>query len=230
MNKNLRYAFITSIPVLFGYLFLGIAFGLLLQNAGYNFIWAFFISLFVYAGSGQFVLVGFLSAGASLATAIFVTLSVNCRHIFYGLSFIERFRGMGKAYPYMIFSLTDETYSLLCSIRPPEDVDVNKASFYIALLDHCYWILGSVLGAAIGQLFTFNTTGVDFAMTALFTVIFVEQWLSSKTHLPAFSGLASGIVSLLVFGPDKFLLPALCGAVAILLAAKKPISNAEGLE
>lgn len=183
MKKTLFFAFQKTIPVLFGYLFLGIAFGLLLQEAGFNWIWALCMSLFIFAGSIQFIAVGFLSAGTPLFTVAIMSLLINCRHIFYGLSFIDSFRSMGKKYPYMIFSLTDETYSLLCSCQYPEDIDKNQAMFYIALLDHAYWVIGSVLGAVMGQLITFDLTGIDFSMTALFVVIFVEQWRASNSPI-----------------------------------------------
>ena len=142
--KEFKKAFITSIPILFGYLFLGIAFGVLLSQAGFNFVWAFFASIFIYAGTGQFLLVSLLMENASLILVAAMTLFINCRHIFYGISFVDRFKKMGKAYPYMIFSLTDETYSLLCAERDKKGYDTdNKKLFYIALFDHLYWIMGS---------------------------------------------------------------------------------------
>ena len=149
-----------------------------------------------------------------------MTLSINGRHFFYGLSFIDRFKSMGKLYPYMIFSLTDETYSLLCANQIPEELDEKKVSFLISMLDQFYWISGSVIGALIGELIFFNTTGIDFAMTALFVVIFLEQWLAVKNHLPALIGLASGIICLLLFGMDSFLLPSLLVTVGVLLLIK----------
>ena len=225
LKATFRYAFLKSLPVLCGYLFLGFAFGLLLQNAGYNFIWAFFISLFVYAGAMQFVLVGFFSSGVSLITAGLMTLLINSRHAFYGLSFLDKFKQMGKAYPYMIFSLTDETYSLLCSLDPPKKIDEKKAFFFIALFDHSYWIVGSTLGAAVGQMLTFNTTGINFAMTALFVTIFIEQWQTFKTHIPALTGLFSAILCLLIFGPDQFILPTMILSVAILILLRSKIQN-----
>lgn len=226
-RRAASYAFIRTLPVLFGYLFLGIAFGLLLEKAGYNFVWAFFISLFIYAGVMQFVLVSFLEGGVSLITAAIMTLLINSRHVFYGLSFIEKFRLMGKAYPYMIFSLTDETYSLLCATQTPEEVDEKKAMFAMALFDHCYWIIGSVIGTAAGQMITFNSTGVEFAMTALFVVLFIEQWLAYKVHIPAIVGLVSGSVALLLLGADNFILPSLVVTVAILMMLKGVIIERE---
>lgn len=214
-------------PVMFAFLFLGIAFGLLLERAGYNFLWALFISTFVYAGSMQFVLIPFLGSGMGIIAVILMTLSINSRHMFYGLSFIEKFKSMGKAYPYMIFSLTDETYSLLCSTKVPEGMDENKVFFFISLFNHVYWVTGSVLGALIGGMIIFDTTGIDFAMTALFVVIFVEQWLAARTHIPAIIGIVCGIVSLLIFGPANFILPALIVSIAILLAGKNLIRAKE---
>jgi 4-azaleucine resistance transporter AzlC len=229
MKSALRFAWIQTIPVMFGYLFLGIAFGLLLQNAGYNFLWALLISTVVYAGSMQFVLVSILASGMDIVSAALLTLSINSRHIFYGLTFLQRFRTMGKAYPYMIFSLTDETYSLLCSVKVPDNLDQDKVFFQISLLNQSYWVAGSVIGALGGQLIHFNMTGIDFAMTALFTVIFVEQWLAARglSRLPALIGLGSGAVSLLIFGPDRFILPGLVLAVGLLLAVRPAIDRKE---
>ncbi|MBS6397245.1 MAG: AzlC family ABC transporter permease [Clostridiales bacterium] len=225
--KSLRFAFHQTIPVMFGYLFLGAAYGILLQNAGYHFLWALFTSIFIFAGSMQFVLVEFLTGGISLLSAALTALSVNSRHIFYGISFIEKFRRMGKLRPYMIFSLTDETYSLLCGTSVPADCEEKKVLFSIALLDQCYWVIGSVTGALIGELLPFNTTGIDFSMTALFVVIFVEQWLSAKSHLPAVIGLLCGSICLALLGPDRFLLPALILTAAILIIWKQTFHGKE---
>lgn len=226
-KKDIMYAFQQSVPVLLGYLFLGLAFGLMLQNAGYHFVWAFLISLTVYSGSMQFVLVTLLSGAAGLFYTFIMTLFINGRHIFYGLSFVEKFQSMGKRYPYMIFSLTDETYSVLCSLKVPEGMDEKRVSFFIALFDHCYWIMGCVLGAVVGQLFTFDTTGVDFSMTALFIVIVINQWQENKKHLSTIAGFAAGILSLLILGPDQFLLPALSLAVLVLMISRKRLEDTD---
>ena len=218
--KEFRFAFTQSIPVMLGYIFLGIAFGLMLQDAGYSFWWAFLCSVCIYAGSMQFVLVTLLTGGVSLLYAAVMTLFINGRHLFYGLSFIEKFQRMGKFYPYMIFSLTDETYSVLCGLKVPEEMNEKRISFMIALLDHWYWIIGSVLGAVIGQLITFNTTGVDFSMTALFVVIVINQWMDSKEHRPAIVGAVIGILCLFIFGADKFLLPALTLIALVLIGVR----------
>ena len=220
-REYIGFAFKQSIPVMLGYIFLGIAFGLLLQNAGYSFVWAFLASVVIYAGSMQFVLVSLLTAGAGLLYTAVMTLFINGRHIFYGLSFVEKYKKMGKAYPYMVFSLTDETYSVLCGTKIPEGMDESKVFFCVSLFDQCYWVLGSVIGALAGSHIPFNSTGIDFSMTALFVVIVVEQWQEQKSHFPALLGSASGIVWLLVLGPDRFILPALCTCMAVLILARR---------
>ncbi len=215
--KELKFAARQTLPVLCGYIFLGIAFGLLLQQAGYGWGWALLSSALIYAGSMQFVLVQLLGGGfGSLVSVALTTLSVNSRHLFYGLSFLEEFAHMGGARPYMIFSLTDETYSLLCGVRVPPALDRKRTFLCISALDQCYWVTGSLLGNVLGSVLPFDMTGIDFAMTALFVVIFIEQWLSAATHAPALLGLGFGLLSLLVFGPDAFLLPALvCTVLAL---------------
>lgn len=228
MKKYISYAFYKTIPVLLGYLFLGLAFGLLLQEAGYSFWWALLASTIIYAGSIQFVLVSFLGGGTSLPVVAVMTLLINSRHAFYGLSFVEKFRQM-KTYPYMVFSLTDETYSLLCSTTVPEGMDEKKAFFLISLFDQCYWITGSVLGGALGEILPFDMTGIDFAMTALFVTIFIDQWRSAKSHLPALIGLCSGVICLLIFGGSNFILPSLLITVTLLMALQNPIEKKEAV-
>lgn len=221
-----RFALRQSLGVLFGYVFLGTAFGILLRQAGFGALWALAFSGLVYAGSLQFVLAGFLAAPTALPTVALMSLFINARHLFYGLSFIERFRSMGKKRPYMIFSLTDETYSVLCGMdETPAGVDKNGAMFLAALLDQLYWVAGSLLGTLAGGL-PLDFTGIDFSMTALFLVIFLEQWRGAKSHLPALLGLGCGAAFLLALGPDHFLPPALCATVALLLLAR-PVLNRE---
>lgn len=225
MKKALRPAFQATIPVLCGYLFIGFAFGVMLRDAGYAPFWAFLSSLTIYAGSGQYLLVSLLASSATIVTVAVMTLLLNCRHLFYGLSFLETFHQMGRKKWYMIFSLTDETYSLLCALKTPEDVDPNAMRFLIAILDQSYWIAGSVIGAVAGGVLPFDSTGIDFAMTALFTVIFVEQWKSAKRHIPAFLGLGAAAVSLALLGPDKFILPAMLAICVLLVALRSRLSG-----
>ena len=199
-RKALAAAFPVTVPVLMGYLAFGIAFGLMLQEIGYNFIWAFFMSLTIYAGSGQYLGVTLLATAAALGTVAVMTLLINFRHLVYGLSLLEKFRGMGIRKLYMIFSLTDETYALLSSAQAPVGVNPKNFYFAIALLDHAYWILGSVIGAVAGALIPIDTQGIDFAMTALFVVIAIDQWKAYKNHFPALLGAAATVVFLIVVG------------------------------
>ena len=230
-RKALTAAFPVTVPVLMGYLAIGIAFGLMLQEIGYNFIWAFFMSLTIYAGSGQYLGVTLLGAAASLGTVAVMTLLINFRHLVYGLSMLEKFRGMGPRKLYMIFSLTDETYALLSSARAPVGVDPRNFYFAIALLDQSYWILGSVIGAVAGALIPFSTEGVDFAMTALFVVIAVDQWRSYRRHLPAVLGAGVTVLFLIVlghfFGQDQMLLISLGVIVLCLLVLRDRLDEKE---
>ena len=220
-RKTLAAAFPVTVPVLMGYLAIGMAFGLMLQSEGYGVVWAFFMSLTIYAGSGQYLGVSLLATGASLAQVAFLTLMVNFRHLVYGLSMLEKFRGMGVRKLYMIFSLTDETYALLSSAKPPQGIEEHRYYFAIAMLDQSYWILGSVLGSLAGAALGFDTTGVDFAMTALFLVIAVGQWRSAGSHLPALLGGAATLASLLIVGAEEMLLPAL-GIIILVLVLLRP--------
>ena len=228
MKKAFQYALVRSIPVMLGYIFLGIAFGLVLQKAGLGPGWAFLISLVVYAGSMQFALVGILTSGLGFVTTAVMTLFINSRHAFYGLTFIERYKKIKKAYPYMVFSLTEETYSLLCSMPRPEDFTDRQwdmAFFFVSLLDHAYWIIGSVIGAGAGQLIPFDSTGIDFAMTALFVVIAVDQWKHARTYMPAVTGFVCGFLFLALVRSANFILPALAATVCVLLLSRKAIEK-----
>jgi 4-azaleucine resistance transporter AzlC len=224
--KTFAAAFPVTVPVLTGYLAIGMAFGLMLQSVGYGVGWAFLMSLVIYAGSGQYLGVSLLATGAPLTQVAFLTLMINFRHLVYGLSMLEKFRGMGRRKFYMIFSLTDETYALLSSAQPPEGVDTHDFYFAVAALDHSYWILGSVLGSVLGSALGFDTTGVDFAMTALFLVIAVGQWKAAGSHIPALLGGAATLLSLLAVGADNMLLPALA-IIVVVLTLLRPRLEAE---
>ena len=226
--KALKAAFPYTVPVMTGYLFMGIAFGILLRSKGYHVGWALLMSVTIYAGSMQFVAINLLTTAFDLVAVALMTLLVNARHLFYGLSMLEHFKGMGKLKGYMMFSLTDETFSLFCSAIPPKEVDKKWFNFFIAFLDQSYWVLGSVIGAALGSFIKFETKGIDFVMTALFVVIFIEQWQSNKKHIPAIVGVAATYLCLLVFGLDKFIIPAMGLIVFVLLIFKKPIEGGQG--
>ena len=218
-RKSLAAAFPYTVPVLMGYLSIGIVFGWMLSAAGFHPLWSAVMSVTIYAGSGQYLGVELLSKAAPLADVAFLTFVLNFRHLVYGLSMLEKFRGMGWRKLYMIFALSDETYALLAGVSLPEEVDGKSFYFSIAALDQLYWIAGSVIGAVAGSLITINTEGIDCAMTALFLVIAVEQWQSNDNHSPVFLGALGTLVCLLVFGPEngRFLIPALVILVAGLL-------------
>lgn len=227
-KATIKYAFKKSLPVFFGYLFLGSAFGIMLYDAGYNWIWAIFISILVYAGSGQFLLVSLISSAASIPTVAMMTLFINSRHMFYGLSLIDKFKAGGWRYPFMIFSLTDETYSVNVSIQSvPDDVDEPKARFLLGEFDHFYWILGSVVGSLLGQSLPIDFTGIDFSMTALFTVIFVDLLIDTKNKICGAVGIFCAFICLMIFGADNFLLPTLILTVVLLIAAKPALMKKE---
>lgn len=220
MKKTVGAALAASFPVLLGYVFVGIAFGLLLREKGYHAGWALFMSVLIYAGSMQFVAINFFSGAFSLWQVALMTLAVNLRHIFYGLSMLDRFKGMGRKKTYMIFSLTDETYSLLCSAKVPEGVKPQQFFFLISLFDQLYWVAGSVIGSLAGSLLRFDTAGMDFAMTALFLVICTEQWKSYPSKLPAVIGACAGVGMLLLLGADRFIIPAMLVAVLALMLVR----------
>ncbi len=220
-REILSAAIRVTVPVLMGYLAIGMAFGLMLQSVGYGAPWALLMSLTIYAGSGQYLGVSLLATGASLPQVAFLTLMINFRHLVYGLSMLEKFRGMGKRKFYMIFSLTDETYALLSSVKVPEGIRAPDYYFTIAMLNQSYWVLGSVLGSLLGAALGIDTTGVDFAMTALFLVIAVGQWKKAESHLPALLGAAATLVGLLLAGAENMLLPAL-GVIVAALTLMRP--------
>lgn len=222
MKKNaVRAAFLDTIPVLTGYVFLGFGFGILLHQSGYGVIWAAAMSLFIYAGSMQYVAVSLLSSGAGLLTAAMTAFLVNARHLFYGISMVDAYKGAGKKKPYMIFALTDETYSLVSQDQAPEGMDRHTYCFLVSLFDQIYWVSGSILGSLAGSLLPINYEGIEFVLTALFVTIFVEQWLSTKNHLPAVIGVVSTVVCLLVFGRDAFLIPSMVIIAVVLTVMRK---------
>ena len=221
MKKMWKTALMKTIPVMTGYLVLGVGFGILSEKNGYGIIWALAMSLSIYAGSMQYVTISLLTAGASLVTAAFTTLMVNARHLFYGISMITPYKNAGKKKPYLIFALTDETYSLVCTGDFPKDTDPHTYCLCVSFLNHVYWVTGSVLGAWIGSAITFNTAGIDFAMTALFVTVFVEQWLSTKNHIPAITGVLASAICLMIFGSDNFLIPSMISISIILSLGKK---------
>ena len=224
-RKALKAAFPLTFPVMAGYLFLGFGFGILLESKGYSFIWSFFMAVIIYAGSMQYAAIDLLTGGASLITTAIMTVAIQVRHLFYGLSLIEKYKHTGKKKIFMIFELTDETYSLVASATPPTDIDSSWFYFFISILNHLYWIIGCTLGAIFGSLLTFNTTGIDFVMTALFIVIFINQWLDTKEHRPALIGVACTLVCLILFGANHFIIPSMILILGLLSIFKSTLEK-----
>ena len=209
-NKHLlRRAFVATLPVLAGYVVLGTGFGILFQSKGYGLLWAAAMSIFVYAGSMQYLAVDLLTGGVSLIAAAVTTLMVNARHLFYGISMIGKYQNMGPYKPYLIFGLTDETYSLNCGELPADITNGPRYYFLVSILNQSYWVLGTALGSLLGQIVPFSTEGIDFSLTALFITVFVEQWKSTGDHIPALIGLGASCICLVLFGTANFLIPAM---------------------
>jgi 4-azaleucine resistance transporter AzlC len=225
-RKSLKAAFPHTIPVLTGYMFLGIAFGLLLNSKGYGPGWAVLMSILAFAGSAQYLAISFLSSAFNPLYAFLMTLIVNARHLFYGISMLNKYKNTGKKKPYLIFGLTDETFSIVCSAKAPKGVDQTYFMFFVTLLDHIYWVSGSLIGSLLGSVISLNTKGLDFVLTALFTVIFVDQWKAQKNHLPALIGVFCSLACLLIFGPDSFIIPSMA-AILIALTLTRRINDIE---
>ncbi len=225
MKQSLKCAFKASLPVFAGYIALGIGFGVLLESKGYNILWAGIMALTMYSGSLQYAAVDFMSSGATLITTAIMTVFIQARHFFYGFSLLEKYKGMGAAKPYMIFGLTDETYSLVCTGEVPNGANPKKYFLFLTMLNQSYWILGCMIGAFLGAVLPFELTGVDFAMTALFIVIFVDQWRSQKNHIPAIIGVLSSLVCLLIFGADSFIIPSMVVITVVFALFKKKLEK-----
>ena len=198
------------------YLFVSMAYGIMMEEAGFHWYYSLAVSLTVYTGAFQFVLITFLSSGASIFTVALTAFLMNSRQTFYSLSFVDEFKKMGKRMPYMIHTMTDETYAVNCTI---EDKDENsrKEMFLVAFFSRCYWMFGAVMGGLIGQLIPFELNGIDFCMTALFIIIFIDQWEKADKHFPAITGILIAIIALLIFGQTAFMLPALVIVSGVLI-------------
>lgn len=211
------YAFEKTFPVMVGYLFLGAAYGILMQTGGYGIGWAMAMSVFVYAGSLQYASIPMLAASVHPLYAFLMALMINARHLFYGISMLGKYHDTGARKPYLIFSLTDETFSVVCDEHVPEYMNSGKLYFLISLFDQCYWVLGTLIGCLIGSVITFNSAGLDFALTALFVVIFTNQWMEQKDHSPAITGVLATFLCLRIFGEEYFIIPSMVVILAILV-------------
>lgn len=217
----LKAAFPHTIPVFTGFIFLGIAYGILMNSKGYGVGWTLLMSLVAFAGSAQYVAITFLTSVFNPVYALLMTLIINARHLFYGISLLDKYKDMGALKPYLIFGLCDETFSIVCSAEPKAGVDKKWFYFFITLLDHIYWVLGSVLGALFGSVIAFNTKGLDFVLTALFVVIFTGQWKTQANRRPAALGVLCTVICLLVFGQANFIIPSMLAIIAVLTIFRK---------
>ena len=226
--KELRFAFRNTFPIFFTYLFIGIAFGILMSDSGYGVLLSAASAFFIFAGSMQLVMVPMMTSGASLLSLALMTFFINARHIFYGIGFIEKFRNMGWRCPYMILTLTDETYSVLCSVQYEEGLDENKAAFFIAMLDHLYWIFGCFIGACAGRFLPFDLSGIEFSATAFFLVVVVNQGRECRSRLPFLTAAVCALGFYALLGSEYFLIPTLVTCLAALILLRGPIEAKEG--
>ena len=226
-KKAMRRAFPYTVPVLAGYLFIGAAFGVMFADQGYNVLWAVLMSVVVYAGSGQYLATNFFVPGISILQAVFLTLMVNIRHVFYGLSLVDRYNRFGRKRWYLIFGMTDETYSLICTTGVPDDVDEEKFLLSITLLNQLYWIVGTAIGSLTATVVAFDSTGIEFAMTALFIVMFMELWYRRSNRPAELIGMLSAVLCLALFGASNFVLPTMVLMVAVILLGRKKLDRTE---
>ena len=228
--RAFRAAAPQTLPVFAGYWVLGLGYGIYVQSLGLPVWLPPLMGTVVYGGSLEFVLASLLLGSFAPVSAFLMALMIQARHLFYGLTMLQRYRGYGLRSAYMIFAMSDETFSITCSAEPPEGVDKGWFMFFITLLDQCYWVFSAGLGAVVGSALPFSTEGVDFVMTAMFTVIFLNQWEKDRQHYSALIGLAAPLACLVVFGSSSFLLPSMGCILILLLALRKPIEKAEGTE
>lgn len=221
----LKAAFPHTIPVLTGFLVLGIAYGVLMETKGYNALWSVLMSAIAFCGSMQFVAITLLTTVFDPVQAFLLSLMVNARHLFYGLSMLDKYKGIGKVRGFLIYTLCDETFSIASSVNPPENIDRKLFYFFISFLNYIYWIIGSFLGGTLGTLITFNTKGLDFVLTALFVVLFIEQMKLKENRIPGLIGLFCTVVSLIIFGATNVVIPAMIFIVASLLIRRRKICS-----
>lgn len=224
-KTELEYAFPRTVPVMAGYLVLGAAYGILMADSGFGPVWSVAISLVVYAGSLQYLGVSLLTAGAGPVYAFLMSVMLNARHLFYGISMLDKFRGTGWKKVYLIFGMCDESFSINYTADIPENVDRGWFMFFVTLLNHFYWFSGATLGGIFGSLIHFNTEGLDFVMTAMFVVIFMEQWLKEKNHTSSILGLGISLLCLIAFGADNFIIPAMLALLVVLTLMRRPLEK-----
>ncbi len=228
LKRAAYVAFPHSLPILAGYGFLGLTYGICMSVNGLNPLYTFFMCIFLFGGSTQIVGVSLLTAAFDPVNAFIITFILCARHIFYGISMLESYKGLGLKKLYMIFGMVDETFSINYSAQPPANVDRGWFMFFVTLFNQIYWILGSTVGALFGTMIKFSTEGIEFVMTSMFVVIFIEQWKKDKNHLSAFIGLGASLLSLIIFGAESFIIPSMIGIFAVLTLSRKHLERRVG--
>ncbi len=225
MKKAFKCAFPYTIPIFAGFWFLGLTYGIYMNVNGFSFLYPMLMSLTIFAGSIEFIAVNMLMGAFDPLQAFAMTLMINARHLFYGIAMLDRFRGMGWKKIYLIFGMCDESFSINYTADIPEDVDRGWFMFFVTLLNHFYWFSGATLGGIFGSFLHFSTEGLDFVMTAMFVVIFLEQWLKEKNHVSAICGLVVSLLCLILFGADQFMVPAMLAILGVLTLLRKPLEK-----
>ena len=216
-----------TLPICAGFAFFGISYGVFMYTKGFSFLYPMIMSMTIFAGSMEFLTVNLLTTAFDPLAAFLLALMVNARHLFYGISMLDQYKGTGKKKAYLIFGMCDESFSINCTANPPKEIDKGWFMFFVTLLNHIYWVVGATIGGLIGPFIHFNTQGLDFVMTALFIVIFLEQWFSKKGHLPSLIGVGLSIICLLIFGKDNFIIPAMVLIFLVLTLLRRPLEKKE---
>ncbi|MEH6901450.1 MULTISPECIES: azaleucine resistance protein AzlC [Bacillus] len=226
MKTAFYAAFPHTLPILAGFIFLGIAYGIFMHSLGFSAIYPIIMSFLIFAGSMEFVAANFLLGEFHLMNVLFITLMINARHLFYGISMLDKYRGTGKKKFYLIYGMCDESFAINYTAEIPANVDKGWFMFFVTLFNHLYWVAGAAIGGIFGSYVNFNTEGLEFVMTALFIVIFIEQWMKEKKHYSALTGLGLSVVSLMLFGESQFIIPAMLGILGFLTILRKPLEKA----
>lgn len=226
-TKSLKAAFPHTIPIMTGFLFLGASYGIYMNVSGFEFWYPMITSMLIFAGSVEFVTVNLLLGAFNPLQAFLLALMINARHIFYGISMLDKYRGTGLKKFYLIYGMCDESFSVNYTAEIPEDVDKGWFMFFVNLLNQIYWVAGATIGGILGGVIAFNTNGIEFVMTAMFVVIFLEQWLKEKNHIPSILGLVISVVCLILFGADKFIIPSMAAMLIILTLLRKVLDKGD---
>lgn len=223
ISRAFKCAFPYTIPIFAGFCFLGMTYGIYAKTSGFSFWYPLAMGIAIFGGSLEFLTVSMLLAPYAPVQVLLTALLIQARHLFYGISMLDKYKGTGGKKPYLIYGMCDETFSVNCTAKIPPDVDRGWFYFFVTLLDQIYWVAGATIGGILGGVLHFNTNGLDFVMTAMFVVIFMEQWIKDRRHVSQWIGLAAGVICLLIFGADNFLIPTMICILCALTALRKPL-------